>query len=530
MSEEGWLDAARKKVRSLWGSPDERISLMNEPAILNLQADNSLMKTVEPVSSNVAAQSEISTEGSGILDDHGFFDRALNDVTDTASRWGTGAIQGIKEVAREGNTLAIVDPLALSGTPMGTGITNVPAPQQTTEQKQVTDAYTDSMSTLANETFKPIVVPAAFVSKVAQVAALPFMANDARNIYKEAGEGLQGVRKVAWDFTVGGFVDLVNQPDFNQKMHDRPISTLGNLGMAAVTPLLLGKGAHEGITRIHEADANFPKNYVRERLVKGEISGDGDGNLIVTIQGTDHSAPTFSSATQNLGSGLYNAGGSTVSDILNMVMPPIDTAKIDTGVPIEKGITTASVKEVIIGGEAAAEAANIAKVSSKVNIYDEFNKIKDAQQRYEYLLDKSKTMDVSTEKNTAIFYSGKVETANGTVTARQMAERYADQLFNEKGITKLTLERTPGVKWMDDLKLYEKSSTGRFRYEELGLTDKQVGEFWRTLSSRYADGTSGAITAFSKNVPNFRKPDTIFWSIELSRLRSNSNVTYINIR
>jgi hypothetical protein len=167
---------------------------------------------------------------------------------------------------------------------------------------------------------------------------------------------------------------------------------------------------------------------------------------------------------------------------------------------------------------------------SKPNIYDGFNKIKDPHQRFEYLLDKANTMDVSTAKNQAIFYSGKVITANGTISARQIAERYADQLVSKKGITKLTLERTPGGKWMDDLGLFNETAKGVYKYEELGLTNGQAKEIWRTLSSRYADGTSGAITAFTKNVPNVRKPDTIFWSTELPQLRRNSSVTHINIR
>lgn len=116
------------------------------------------------------------------------------------------------------------------------------------------------------------------------------------------------------------------------------------------------------------------------------------------------------------------------------------------------------------------------------------------------------------------------------ITAREMAERYADQLYKEKGIVKLTLERTSGGKWMDDLKLYDQTVTGVRKYEELGLTRQQADEIWRTLSSRYADGTSGAITAFTKNVPDLFKPKTIFWSTELPQLRGNPNVTHINIR
>ena len=167
--------------------------------------------------------------------------------------------------------------------------------------------------------------------------------------------------------------------------------------------------------------------------------------------------------------------------------------------------------------------------SSKSDLYGELNKITDSQGRFEYLLDKAKTMDVSTEKNGAIFYAGRIENVHGTITAREVAERYADQLFKEKGVVKLTLERTPGGKWMDDLKLYEKTN-GVYKYEKLGLTLDQANEIWRTLSSRYADGANGAVTAFTKNVPEVWKPRTIFWSTELPQLRNNPNVKHINIR
>lgn len=140
-------------------------------------------------------------------------------------------------------------------------------------------------------------------------------------------------------------------------------------------------------------------------------------------------------------------------------------------------------------------------------------------------------MDVSTEKNGSIFYAGRVEYGDGTVlSAREMAERYADQLFENKGITKLTLERTPGGEWMDSLKLYDKLPDGTLRYESMGLTKSQVDNLWSTLSGRYADGASGAVTAFAKNVPDFYKPRTVFYSTELPNLRANPNSTHINIR
>jgi len=222
--------------------------------------------------------------------------------------------------------------------------------------------------------------------------------------------------------------------------------------------------------------------------------------------------------------GLWSSGV-----MLNMTAMSLGTelapaAVMADGMFYSKVSTTLSEEETILANNPLIDGR------SKVGIYDEFNKIKDPKERYEYLLDKAKTTDVSTEKNKAIFYAGRVETKDGMVTARKMAETYADQLYKEKGIVKLTLERTPGAKWMDDLKLYNETSSGVPKYEELGLTRKQTDEIWRTLSSRYADGTSGSVTAFTKNVPDLWKPKTIFWSTELPQLRRNTNVTHINIR
>lgn len=83
---------------------------------------------------------------------------------------------------------------------------------------------------------------------------------------------------------------------------------------------------------------------------------------------------------------------------------------------------------------------------------------------------------------------------------------------------------------MDDLKLFELISDGRKKYEALGLTNEQAKNIWNVLSSRYADGTSGAVTAFTKNVSPEWKPKTIFWSTELPQLRQNPDVIHINIR
>ncbi|WP_339099428.1 hypothetical protein IGL98_003468 [Enterococcus sp. DIV0840] len=174
--------------------------------------------------------------------------------------------------------------------------------------------------------------------------------------------------------------------------------------------------------------------------------------------------------------------------------------------------------------------------NSLTSLSKQLNSIKDPGKKAEFLLEQSNKLDVSTGKNKSIFYAGRTQYYNNatgkleTVTARQMAENYADQLLKNKGVTKLTLERTPGGKWMDDLKLFEKLSDGAYTYEKYGLNEAEAKQIWSNLSSRYADGASGAVTAFTKNVPDKFKPQTIFWSTELPQLRTNPNVSHINIR
>lgn len=76
----------------------------------------------------------------------------------------------------------------------------------------------------------------------------------------------------------------------------------------------------------------------------------------------------------------------------------------------------------------------------------------------------------------------------------------------------------------NDLRDYQKRIT---KYK---LNESEAKLIWPNLSSRYADGASGAVTAFTKNVPDTIKPKTIFWSTKLPQLRSNTNVSHINIR
>lgn len=154
---------------------------------------------------------------------------------------------------------------------------------------------------------------------------------------------------------------------------------------------------------------------------------------------------------------------------------------------------------------------------------DKLLSLKSPKERYEYLMKKIELLDVSTGKNQAIFYSGSKEVSKavrekGYIAAREWAESYADEYFKRTGRIKLTLERTPGGKWLDELDL--------FSNKQIGLTKEQAREVWRRLSERYAEEASGSVTAFCK----YSRDTSIFKTAELPALRKNKNVTHINIR
>ncbi len=119
---------------------------------------------------------------------------------------------------------------------------------------------------------------------------------------------------------------------------------------------------------------------------------------------------------------------------------------------------------------------------------------------YNALVEKAKTVDVSTGSHQAVFYSGKGN--------RDRAEAFA-QLNG-----KMTLEMTPGGKYFDNLKLFEPGSP---------ITDDQALEIWKILSERYAKAASGNVYGFVKGA----NPKSIFNTIEYPTLQGNPYITNI---
>jgi len=119
-------------------------------------------------------------------------------------------------------------------------------------------------------------------------------------------------------------------------------------------------------------------------------------------------------------------------------------------------------------------------------------------QRLKYIQDTVEQLNISTPENGAVFYSGK--------GAREDAEIFAQQ----NG--KITLESTPGGKWLDDLKLFDKGVKG--------VTQEDALPIWERISQRYAEHASGVAVGILNNP----RPTSIFNLSEFPALKLNTNI------
>lgn len=116
-------------------------------------------------------------------------------------------------------------------------------------------------------------------------------------------------------------------------------------------------------------------------------------------------------------------------------------------------------------------------------------------------------VDVRSPLNGANFYSGKAD--DGT-PMRVFAEKHTD------GVTKVTLEQTPGGGRFDDMLLFENGSPVR---------RGQAENVWSRLSERYAEGAQGDVTAWSHNP----RAGSIWNTVERPALEQNTAVTRISV-
>ena len=114
-----------------------------------------------------------------------------------------------------------------------------------------------------------------------------------------------------------------------------------------------------------------------------------------------------------------------------------------------------------------------------------------------YYLVLAEKLDVTVAISKSVFYSGPGN--------RKLAEQFA--IAEDK----ITLEMTPGGKFLDDLKLFDQGSP---------LKPEQATRVWSRLSQRYAEQAAGDVYCFVSGA----RPTGVFTTIELPELKKNRKV------
>ena len=123
-----------------------------------------------------------------------------------------------------------------------------------------------------------------------------------------------------------------------------------------------------------------------------------------------------------------------------------------------------------------------------------------SESAYEFYSNKVKNLNVSSNKNGAVYYSGPGN--------RELAEQFANE--NRKTI----LEMTPGGKWLENESLFGAESP---------VSKAQAAAIWKQLSERYARNSSGNAVGFVKGA----KADRTFNTVEYPALISNPKITNV---
>ena len=128
------------------------------------------------------------------------------------------------------------------------------------------------------------------------------------------------------------------------------------------------------------------------------------------------------------------------------------------------------------------------------------------ERMFKSLFSKAGRVDVSSPKDGANFYSGYDKDSGKSMRS------YAEE--NTDGVTSTTLEKTPGGKEFDDMKLFEDGSP---------INNDQAMKIWERLSERYGQQAEGDVTAWVHNP----RDGAIFTEKELPALKANPNVTSV---
>jgi hypothetical protein len=125
----------------------------------------------------------------------------------------------------------------------------------------------------------------------------------------------------------------------------------------------------------------------------------------------------------------------------------------------------------------------------------------DADINYRGYMELTKSLNVTTDPDMAVFYSG-----NGGLNRMQA------RIFAQNSGRK-TIETTYGGQWLNQEKIYLRTSA------------EKADEVWSALSERYAYGAKGDVYAFAKNADPLRT----YLRVERDILTSKSNVTLFEL-
>jgi RHS repeat-associated protein len=210
---------------------------------------------------------------------------------------------------------------------------------------------------------------------------------------------------------------------------------------------------------------------------------------------------SYAEPNRSVGSSVANAVWDT--DLLSQSMYEFQHRDLSTGIG-RATFVTAGVGLVFGGADAIANSIPIIGTgkalledAAKTGIKAVETTGEDA---FAYYMKKAQTLDVSTERNGAVFYS-------------MDNKEFAAQFAKDNG--KTTIEMTAGGEEMANADLFNPNTSP--------LSIPQTRQVWDTLSGRFASGASGTATGFIKGAD----PMATFNRIESPALFSNPNVVNV---
>lgn len=199
--------------------------------------------------------------------------------------------------------------------------------------------------------------------------------------------------------------------------------------------------------------------------------------------------------------GDLEAAGALQSGLFSAALPGAGYARATRGVP-QGGTRQVTIAESHVGPAAIPNTSSASATRARIeaNIAESAAARGASNFEIHSIIETIPRLDVAAPSNRAVVWSN---ARGGNLTLAD------DFIARNPGY--LRLENTPGGQHLESLRLFE-----RYPYE-------QAIQPWERLSSRYAHGASGQVTAFTQGA----SPTSLFQRIELPILQQNPNVTGI---